>query len=208
MAEKRDILCVQICRGMAPAVAIAATVAACASRKIGYKLITGRPAPEAKQEAAQMAYDAGKDLILCEDDFLAESEIWEQAIAGGEEVLVASAIMRNGELNVWYHGPRLVYSGTVFVVIPWTALDRIGSPWFQGRNLSFEHGAWMDMGPNDKGHHSDTWFYHRCWVEDVPTRVMGFVTHLMTPANKSLTKLNTPDEIKPLGMMSCKKVVS
>ena len=210
--EKRDTVCVQFTRGMAPAIAIAATMTACVKHGINYKLITGKPAPEAKNEAAELAHSTGRNLILCEDDFLAESFIWDRAVSNDDEqVLVGSALMRNGELNCWFEGERLVYSGTVFVVIPWVALDAIGAPWFVGRDLMFtgeDGGKWEDKGPNHDGLHSDTWFYYRCWESGIRPIVAGFVTHLSHPQNNVLRKLNAPDEIKPLGMMNCKKTVS
>jgi hypothetical protein len=210
--EKRDTVCVQFTRGMAPAIAIAATVTACVKRGIEYKLITGKPAPDAKNEAAAFAHSTGRNLILCEDDFLAEPEMWEKAVNNdSEQVLVGSALMRNGELNCWFQGERLVYSGTVFVVIPWVALDAIGAPWFLARDLEFSgagDGSWKDCGPNDDGHHSDTWLYYRCWESGIKPIVAGFVTHLSHPFNNAMRQLNIPNDIKPLGMMNCKKTVN
>lgn len=211
MAEKRDILVVQISRGLSPALSIAATLTACTDRKLAYKLIVGKTAPEAKNEAAQTAWDSGRDLILCEDDFLAESKVWDAATGDSRDVLVGSALMRNGEINVWFLEDRLVYSGTVFVKIPWEALDKIGAPWFAPRDLMFNGqngGEWSDEGPNADGFHSDTWFYYRCWMEDIRPKVCGFVTHLIHPLNNALRQLNQPDQIKPLGMMNCTKIVS
>ena len=211
MTEQRDILVAQISRGLSPAISISATIAACTQRGLNYKLIVGKPAPEAKNEAAQAAWESNRDLILCEDDFLAESKVWDAATADTDQVLVGSALMRNGEINVWFLGERLVYSGTVFVKIPWTALDAIGDPWFSPRDLNFngqDGGEWRDDGPNADGFHSDTWFYYRCWTEGIEPKVCGFVTHLIHPGNNALRQLNQPDQIKPLGLMNCTKIVS
>lgn len=209
--RERGILCCQISRGMAPAIAISSTMAACINHKLDYQLITGMTAPDAKNKAARLAYESKRDLLLCEDDFLAETEIWQRATNGTRETWVGSALMRNGEINVWFQGERLVYSGTVFLKVPWEHLDKIKDPWFQPRDLMFTGeagGEWRDDGPNADGLHSDTWFYYRCWQEGITPKVVGFVTHLSHPGNNVLRRLNQPDEIKPLGMMNCRKTVS
>tara|TARA_R110000851_G_scaffold38116_3_gene98006 strand:- start:743 stop:1366 length:624 start_codon:yes stop_codon:yes gene_type:complete len=204
--EQRKTLCVQISRGIAPAVAIASTVGACTRHGIDYHLITGKSAADAKNEAAKMAYESGRHLVLCEDDFLAESELWARFAKDHSNTFATSALMRNGQINVLYHGDRLVLSGTVCLKVPWEHLELIGSPWFSAHNLSFDEGEWTDNGPNIGGFHSDTWFFYRCWTCGIIPEVAGFVTHLIHAANNKLSALNNPDDIKPLGMMSCSKL--
>ena len=203
------IRCVQITRGLAPALSIASTVSACARRKIDYKLIVGVPAAEAKQQAAQTAFEAGQDLLLVEDDILANDEIWNKVTQNDSDVMLGSCLMKNGELNVWFHGPRVVYSGTVFLKVPWAVLGKIGDPWFLPRDLGFtsdDGGVWWDKGPNDEGKHSDTWFYYRCWQENIHPIVAGFVLHGLHAFNNKDCDLVNATFVKWLGVMTCSKV--
>jgi hypothetical protein len=201
----------QITRGMAPAVSIAATVQACAMRRLDYRLIAGKPAAAAKQQAAQMAFDAGCGLLLCEDDFLADSEVWDAMLATAPAgVSVCSALMRNGQLNSFFLGSRLVLSGSVFLAVGHDALTAMGAPWFEARDLHFDvadGGKWTDMGPNARGERSDVFFFSRCWACGIEPVVAGFVTHLIHPQNSRETELLTCSQIIPMGMMSCKKTL-
>ena len=206
---KRKTIIVQISRGVSPAVAIAATVAKAAALGADYHLITGKTAPEAKQEAARIAYDSGRHLILCEDDFIAEDETWERMMTDKGVVLATTALMRNGQLNALYHGPRLVLSGTVMLGVPFEVLDKMGAPWFEARNLEFDtegEGCWVDHGLNADGMHSDTYFFYQCWELGIAPVVCGFVTHLIHSFNNAWAPLNNPHDIKPLGMMGCSKL--
>jgi len=203
--------CTQISRGLSPAVSIAATVAAATNRGFKYRLITGKPAAEAKNSAAREAFEAQRDLLLVEDDVLVPTELWDKAARNCTDVMVGSAIMRNGELNCWYLDDRLVYSGTVWLRVPWLALFKIGDPWFAPRDLEFNGengGEWIDKGENADGQNSDCWFYYRCWQEGIRATVAGFVTHLITPLTSRGRSMNQPIEIKPLGMMNCQKTVA
>ena len=204
------IQCVQITRGMAPAVSVASTVGACARHKIEYKLIAGKPAHEAKNDAARLAYDKGADLLLVEDDILVGDAIWRKVVENDSDVMLATALMKNGELNTWFQGERVVYSGTVFLKVPHAVLARMGDPWFAPRDLYFNGstGEWCDKGENEHGLHSDTWFYYRCWALGVLPIVAGFAVHLLHPDNWQKCDLVNPHSIRPLGMMDCAKVVN
>jgi hypothetical protein len=213
MTDANKPLVVQITRGLAPAASIAHVVAACAQRGLAYELLSGRPAAVAKQEAAQMAVDRECDLLLAEDDILADGVLWERMLAAdGADVRVASAVMGNGEINCWYVGQRLAYSGTVFLRASLSALRAIGSPWFQPRELAFtgaDGGRWQDLGPNAEGKHSDIWFFFRCWECGLRPQVVGQVTHIVQQdLYYAAGKLSQPSNLKALGLVSGGRVRS
>lgn len=208
MTRERDILCCMISRGVCVPECTIAAIQACRRQELAFQLISQLPAAEAKNKAAGSAHASGRDLLLIEDDMTAESAIWDEACNGSRDVMVGSAIMRNGMPNTFYKGTRLVYCGTVFLKVPWDVLDRIGNPWFRPRDLSFEDGEWEDKGPNAEGFSSDTWFFYRCWQESIEARVIGNVEHWLNPLNRRLSRLDEPMEIYPIGEMNCKKTVS
>lgn len=204
----RKILCVQISRGLAPAVTVANTVAAAMMNEMPYKLIAGRTAVDAKQEAALAAIEQGADLLLVEDDVMPDRGAWDAVIENKTDVMVATAIMRNGMLNTWFHGDRVLYSGTVFLKIPLPVLERIGDPWFACHDLEFNanRGEWRDKGPNADGQSSDVWFFRRCWELGIPVLVAGFAVHYLHQGNALGSDLKTPSDVRPMGMTDCTKV--
>jgi hypothetical protein len=212
MASNDQPLIVQISRGMAPAASIAHAVDASHTFRAPYELISGKPAAEAKNAAARMAFDRGLDLLLIEDDIIATPEMWRTVLGPDRRqmnVAVASALMRNGQLNTWFHGLRLCYSGTVFLFASHAVLAQVGDPWFAPRNLWFSDangGEWIDSGPNANGLHSDVWFFYRLWQEGVEAEILGSVVHLIHEYNNTNPRLAEPSMIHPLGIVTCTKM--
>lgn len=210
----RSVLCGVPSRGMAPAKAIANTVGACSRFRFGFTLVTGKPAHEAKNDLAKKAHEAKMDLLLVEDDIIAFDSLWRKVVKSEDDVpQLATTRMKNGEVNLWTYCDgeidRVVYSGTVFLHVPWKVLDAIGDPWFTPRNLWFTSdgaGVWEDKGPNECGMHSDTWIYYRMWQLDIRPRVIGSVVHCLHEWNKDKCDLVTPSQIKELGFMNCEKM--
>jgi hypothetical protein len=201
----------QITRGVAPAKSIATVCFAVTKHQLPYTLLDGMTAADAKQEAARRCWEAGEDLLLVEDDVMPFPQHWERVLAQRNKVQLCSARMSNGELNCWFvsdgNRDRLVYSGTVFLYVPWAALDTIGAPWFSPHNLEFcmdGGGQWVDHGPNARGEHSDVWFFYRCWQCGIEPRVIGNVVHIVQGNGER--DLSRPSGLKALGVYNVTKL--
>ena len=208
MTDAKQIQCCMITRGMAPAVSVASVVSQVCKRRIPFQIISGRPAVDAKTQAAEIAMEAGRDLLLVEDDIIADDAVWE-AVLEHDGVAVASALLRDGTLNTVFYGGRVLYSGTVFLRVPLPALQALGPPWFVSRQLVFAaegEGHWRDEGPGEHGWYSDCFFYHRCWEANIPVTVVGHVTHMIHPLNATPHVLSEPDVINPLGLVTGQRV--
>lgn len=196
MAERPDVeeygrgatappLLVQITRGLAPAPAIASAVLGAQRHGWGYELVAGLPAVDAKNEAVRLAYAAGADLVLVEDDVIAPWAIWPTA---SDAIYAADAICRGGETNtVRDVAGGVIYTGTCFIRIPRWAMERMGYPsqplFRSGKFLRTAHDLEPDPTRPPDGTRSDM---HLCWLaarHGVPMRIFGTAAHLLHEAS-------------------------
>jgi hypothetical protein len=193
-----------ITRGMSPAVCTAHVVDVAHRRRTPYKLIVGRPAVDAKLEAVEWSLKNEQDLLLVEDDITADYSIWAKALEPHDEIGIGTALMRSGELNTWFSGERVAYSGTVFLKIPYDILAALPRPCFQCRRMFFCDSTrnFIDAGERDDGCGSDTFFWSLVWEAQHAVRVFGSVTHHIHEFNNTEPRLSEPSVIKPLGIVS------
>lgn len=194
---------VQISRGMAPAESIAAAVEQAYRRGAQYTLVSGKPAAEAKTAAIEVALAASADLVLVEDDVLADDGIWEAAIAGSAAVGYCEATCRDGRSNT-YRRPtgRFVASGTVLVRLSLSVLIRLRD---EANALPLEgwefarHGDDLVPVVRDAfGRGSDMWLWYNVAQKlgYDPVR-LGKVTSIMHPYNDGVRHdLNAPQQFR------------
>ena len=216
MNTNRQTGIVVITRGMAPAVTIAHVVDMAHRYRAPYKLICGLPAVDAKNAAVQWAIDAGYDLLLVEDDIAADAEVWEKAMRShsrsstDNDIGVATCLLRNGELNTWFHGDRFCFSGSVFMRIPLEKMKHLRSSGllFVPMRMEFsdEEEQFKSSEMNSDGTGSDVYFWSRVWGEGWRVEVYGAVTHFIHEFNNTHPRLSEPNLIKPLGVVVAKKM--
>lgn len=191
----------QITRGVCPAQAIVDAVEMTFELGEGaeYHLISGLPLVEAKNQAVSKAREIEADLIMIEDDILADRGIWERILTPAHTVRIASTRCRNGILNVKYDARGDVLSaGNVMIAIPLAVLERLPKPVFVANSYGLSNdGSLFLRGPNAQGRGSDTHFFYQLAQLDPRPRVevVGEVTHLMHPLNSERWDLQTPCDV-------------
>lgn len=148
---------VQYSRGVAPAECIAHVAQTAALRELPYVLITGKTIPDAQNEAVEIARAQHRDLLLCEDDFVATDKQWSEMMEA-PQVAVCHAYVSPGALNAQHRRYGLYFTGTVFVKIALSVIVSYGQrklfqPWggdFSGSDYWFwtklrEHCPGIDI---------------------------------------------------------------
>lgn len=174
-------LVVQISRGRGCSHAIASAVLGAQRHGWGYELVAGLDAVGAKNEAVRLAAEAGRDLVLVEDDVIVPWDTWPD---DGLAIYAADAICRGGELNTVRDADGgVLYTGTCFVRVPRWAMVQMGypdEPLF--RSCMFVRtaaGLEPDLSREPDGTRSDVWFYWLARGAGVPVRIFGRATHLL-----------------------------
>ena len=152
------MICVQITRGIAPARSIKNITDLCRDNRIDHILVEGLPAYQAKNRAVEIARSSGSDLLLCEDDVLANHAhftIMQMTTC----LAFAPAKLKSGVRNTQYRKDgSLWYTGTIFCKIPRRFLDGL-----EFRPAVYERHGWEEWykGESADGRGSDVHF----WIE-------------------------------------------
>ena len=194
----------QITRGMAAAISIADAVRRTATRSGKYELISGRPGAEAKNRAVELALGYGENLLLIEDDVLAEPALWDAAFnLDPAAVAFAPAPCRSGEWNTVRNTKtgEVLFSGSVFLVIGLDVLRRMIeiAPLFEAYFFTNCGSSLTRRDPHPLGRASDVNFWWRLDQLSPKPRVIELppVIHLSTPLNSGAVTLQDPIRIVP-----------
>lgn len=197
-------LIVMISRGVGPLVPLAEALTVAHHRGAGFALVSGYPAVEAKNIAAELADGIGAALLLIEDDVLADADTWARALqplTAPLPVRFATARCRDGSMNTrWHADGTPLYSGTPFIFVPHPVLARLPKPAFVANEYGIADGELFLRGPSAKGHHSDVHLWHELRRLD-PRPVIeqvGHVSCLVHRLNRDTHDLQTPEVVEVL----------
>jgi hypothetical protein len=189
----------QISRGIAPVECMIEASDMAELFGAEYLPIWGKPLVEAKNKAVEYAMQSQADLLLVEDDILADVWIWEAALSCEDngDILIATTRNRDGTPNT-KKSPKgkFLYTGNIFTLIPHDVLCKLDIPIFRAWNFSqSDDGEILIMKDENKhGQHSDVYFWYKVMQLDPPPviRTIGEVSHVKTPYNTGHISHNEP----------------
>lgn len=184
MNEK--VLTVQLSRGLALAVSIAQVFRLGVVYGFSYELVAGLNLVEAQNRAVESALDRSCNLLLCEDDILPTPIHFDEIKKYPQSVQYAPARMRNGEMNVFRHDGKLLYTGACFLYVPLKVLQKLSRPVFQAKDVVWENGIGRVLGDDKVGYGSDAYFWWNVQQNAgfEPIRELPPVVHLRHELNE------------------------
>lgn len=169
----------QISRGLSPARAI--SQASLFAQRLGcqYVLIDTETCADAKNSAVKWALSMGKDLLLLEDDVMLGWQVWKKAI-DDRRLAFAEVTMQNGQLNTQKTGAgEFLFTGTVFVYIPLSVLQKLPDPAFKAQCFKIEGDQLVPTTPTYNGKHSDVYFWWQISQLGIMPESLGKATHIL-----------------------------
>lgn len=176
-------------------------------------VISGKRLIEAKNTATDGALDLEEDLLIVEDDVIADFSIWEAVRDDTPDVLYADTVERWGRINVRYNKKGdLLWTGNVFTRVPFSVLSRLERPIFRSWNfvMAADGSQLIDRGEANHGNHSDAFFWWSLQKLDPPPviRNIGRVDHIKTPFNTGdATNHNNPFKCIPFELKDMESAV-
>lgn len=187
----RDVLVAQITRGLAPAISIFRVSDLCRDYGFYHILFYSLPLVESQNKAIDAAIQRKSDLLICEDDVLPQNDHFDEIEKNRDSIQYAPARMRNGEMNVFKHNGKLLYTGACFLYVPLKVLKKLSHPVFQAKDVVWKNGIGRVLGDNQAGYGSDAYFWWNVQQNTDPIRELPPMVHLRHELNE------TQNQMKP-----------
>jgi len=184
------IVCL-ISRGIAPVESILEMQEYIRLYNLTFSPVLRRPLVDAKNEAVRYALLRGADLLLIEDDIIADAAIWDRMIIDDDpgKILTVEARCNGGAMNTQRNGSgEFVFTGTCFMRVPCAILGRLPQPVFEARNYHADrNGKLLLGGPNVRHAHSDVYFWYQVAQLDPRPEIgiIGEARHIRHALNMS-----------------------